>query len=151
MNWAVRLVGNRSDIEELELLLTSPQLYIKKIDNDYFIKSEKFNNINNAEEVFKLAKEYVNKIIAFLYIHKGYKPIVNIDLVMNLENPSLKQCYMFIEETISITDRVRITLIDENGEHIKEDDILKESFELSLKDEKVQKVLKLVYNEGTKD
>lgn len=151
MNWAVRLVGNSFDVEEVELLFTSPQLYIKKIDNDYFIMSEKFNNINNAEEVFKLAKEYLNEIIASIYIFKGYKPRINVDLAMNLENPNLKQCYMFDEEIINITDRVRITLIDETGEHVKEDDIFKEIFELSLRDEKVQKVLKLVYKKGTKD
>lgn len=151
MNWAVRLVGNSFDVEEIELSFTSPQLYIKKIDNNYFIMSEKFDNINNAEEVFKLAKEYLNKIIASIYIFKGYKPRINVDLVMNLENPNLKQCYMFNEENINITDRVRITLIDETGEHVKENDIFKESFELSLIDEKVEKALELVYKEGTKD
>lgn len=146
MNWAVRLGGDKFDIEELGLLITSPQLNIKKIDNDYCIICEEFNKFNNAEEVFMVAKEYVNNIIAFLYIYKGYKPRVNVDLVMDLENPSHKQCYLFIEDTVSVTDRVRITLIDENREHIKEDDTIKENFELSLKNEKVKRVLKLVYN-----
>jgi len=149
MYWAVRLRGDNFDIKELELLITSPQFNIKKIDNDYCIICEEFNKFKNPEEVLKLAKEYVNYIIAFLYIYKGYKPRVNVDLVMDLENPSHKQCYLFIEDTFSATDRITITFTDENGEHIKEDDEIKENFWLSLIDEKVKRVLKLVYKEGT--
>ncbi|MDK2801647.1 MAG: hypothetical protein PWQ70_3266, partial [Clostridiales bacterium] len=61
----------------------------------------------------------------------------------------LKTVRKFEQEGVKKSRRKH--LIDENGEHIKEDDTIKENFELSLIDENVKRVLKLVYKEGTEN
>lgn len=146
MKWAVKIFG-KIDIDELEFKYdNSRNLSIIKIDNDYYIQSEMFEQSDNPEEIFNLAKDLVILIRSAIKIANDIDANLYVDMVRNLET---KCSYIFVFDTGNMIDRVSV--LNNTYEVEGENKLFSNIIDASFSNDNVNKVLRLIEYEGLED
>lgn len=146
MKWAVKIFG-KIDIDELEFKYdNSRNLSIIKIDNDYYIQSEMFEQSDNPEEIFNLAKDLMILIRSAIKIANDIDANLYVDMVRNLET---KCSYIFVFDTGNMIDRVSV--LNNTYEVEGENKLFSNIIDAGFSNDNVNKVLRLIEYEGLED
>jgi hypothetical protein len=116
--WLARLRGEKFDLQELPKLFDSADITVTEEDGNYYLKSAKFTNLANAEEVLTVAAEIVDTINDVLFFHLGNFRPAEIDAVTEVHEDGSRHHRVFLKGSVTPRSRVSIahlTITDANG------------------------------------
>jgi len=117
--WLVRLKGEKFDLQDLPVLLTSPEVTVIEEDGKYYLKSEDFNSLTDAGDVLAASKPILETINGALLLYLGGFQTIEADgTVIGIDENGKHHNYAFISPT-SIIGRsrvsARLTVMKTNG------------------------------------
>jgi len=100
MEWYVQILGDNSDLQELSKSLNSPELCISQEDQKYVLKSSNFDQLKNAADVRKRAKEILSLLNGTAKLALGTQQKLTIDAVVEIRDDGKKTTVLFLSDTV---------------------------------------------------
>jgi hypothetical protein len=92
--WYVILTGDSPILESLSTEKNSP---IQKSDNDFVLKLKEFEKYDTANDIKKLASDYLEALNAILFIEDGISSAIKINSIYKLNQTSSRNIHLFPE------------------------------------------------------
>jgi len=150
MEWMVYVAGDEFDLQELSKSSNSPELCVIKEEDQYYLKSTNFNQINNADEVRNKAEEILSLVNgASRLILETRRPLTP-GVVLKINDDGSREGFVSIVESVTMRDIVSIIKIsaDSTVQEVRRADTIPDWIRLAQKDESVAKVLRLINEFG---
>ena len=148
--WKVRLDGDEFELEELPKNFNTSDLTVIKEDGLYYLISDDFNSENDQSIILNKADEMVKEINAtFKLINPSYN-LVKIGHVIEQSENGGKIFTVTLNESISIRDKVAISITDIDGVAKEYFPYLKgsEIVEAASKDNNIKTALSIISENG---
>jgi hypothetical protein len=121
--------------------LNSPELCVIKEENQYYLKSTSFNQLNNADEVRSKAEEILSLINGASRSILGTRKPILLDSVIKITDDGKKQKNFF--ESVEVTVRSTFTAIVDGAE-VHQAEPIPDWIKIAQSNENVAKVLRLL-------
>jgi len=141
--WYVTLTG---DGPILESLSTEKNSSIEKISNEFVLKIKEFENYDTANDIRKLAFDYLSALNGILFLEDGIRSAIKVNSVYKVNNDNSRDIYLFPEPGVIQLRGFAptITVTTDSGESIVSTPhhMTFPSVDKSRSDETLQKILK---------
>jgi hypothetical protein len=141
VEWIVCIKGDEFDLQELSKSLTSPELCLIKEENEYYLKSTSFNQLNNAGEVKSKAEEILSLINGASKLALGTRKPLIIDSVIKITDDDKRQRNFF--ESVEVTEQSMFTATVDGAE-VHQAEPIPDWIKIAQSNENVAKVLRLL-------
>ena len=145
--WYVTLTG---DSPILESLSTEKNSSIVKSKNEFVLKIKEFENCDTANEIRKLACDYLEALNGILFLEEGIRAAIKINSVYKLNSDNSRDIYLFPEPAVIQLRGFAptITISRNSGESIVSTpyQMTFPAVDKSKTDEPLQKILKEIEN-----
>lgn len=92
--WYVALTGDGPILESLSTEKNSP---IQKNSNEFILELKEFTNYDTADDIRKLACDYLEVLNGILFIEDGIRSAIKVNSVYKVHNDSSRDIYLFPE------------------------------------------------------
>ena len=96
-NWLVQLTGEKFDLEDLPNCFTAPELKVVEEFDSYYLKSELFDLLQDANEVRVLAEELRDRMVGAAKLARSNFQSVDLGAVIRREEDGKRNVYLFPE------------------------------------------------------
>lgn len=147
--WRVNLHGDDFDLSQLAGMLTATDVRIRQEEGLYFLVADRFNDLEDAEQVRKKADEVLRSLNGLIRLRLRSQQPISVANLQRVEDEGKTHHYILTDSgTLSIREGLTIVKIGAEGttESVQQEDDLVGWFSLADKDETVARVLNLFGN-----
>jgi hypothetical protein len=144
--WRVHLQGDEFDLEQLAALFTSPHLRIRKEEGIYFLTSDRFNTLTDADAVRKAANDILEPLFGSARLRFGAQKAFNVGNLRRIEDDGRSHHYLLLEgASVKVRGSAVVAVVGGTNttEQAQQEDPLVSWSVLSESDEMVARVLRL--------
>ncbi|MCX5814355.1 MAG: hypothetical protein NT178_17695 [Proteobacteria bacterium] len=145
MNWEVETVGDKADLTELCKCLADNELHIEERNNQFFLRSIRFNDLSTSEEVVSAGTNILTLLTGSARLALGGKTPITVGSVAKIREDGGRDIFLTITETVGLRAFFSIETRKSNGSievsHPAQD--VPKWIKLGFSDEKVAKALRL--------
>jgi len=145
--WYLTLTG---DGPILESLSTEKHSSIEKNSNEFVLKINEFENYDTANDIRKLACDYLDALNAILFLEDGIRSAIKVNSLYKVNNDNSRDIYLFPEPGVIQLRGFAptITVTRDSGESIVSTpyQMTFPAIDKSRSDEPLQKILKEIEN-----
>lgn len=145
MKWDVQLTGDPFDLAELSKSLVEDDVRVREKNGEYFLESNRFEELNNSKEVSFLAADILKVLTGAVRLSLGGRIPLRVANTARVRPDGSRDVFVAVSDTIHARDTigVEITLSDGTNEEIHAAHAVPGWFKLSLADQRVAKALRL--------
>jgi hypothetical protein len=114
-NWSVQLTGDKFDLEDLPKWFTTPDLQVVEELDGYYLKSDLFEAIEEAEQVRALAQEMLQFLVGAAKLFRPNFMSVELGAVTRQENDGRRHRHVFLSSSIVARSKVSSAKLTVNG------------------------------------
>lgn len=114
-NWSVQLVGNKFDLEDLSQWFTTPDLQVVKELDGFYLRSNRFETIEEAEQVKVLAQEMLQRLVGAAKLFRPNFMSVGLGAIIRQEDDGQRYCYVFLSSSIVVRSKTSSVKLTVNG------------------------------------
>jgi len=113
-NWSVQLFGNRFDLEDLSKWFTTTDLQVVKESDGFYLKSDLFETIEEAEHVRTLAQEMLQRLVGAAKLFRTNFMSVELGEVTRQEDDKQRHRYVSLSASIVVRSKTS-SILTVNG------------------------------------
>lgn len=140
----VTISGDKDAIEELEKVCTSPELFIGREKGRFVLKSKKFNELSNDEDIYKEACETAALLNGAVKLALGYKGNLHIDMVVRVSDSGQWILHGILSGGTSSSGKLIMKMTKADGTVISEAAHVPQLVHAAMSNERAAKVLKQI-------
>ena len=146
MKWEVQISGDLLDLKELSKSLVDDDLRVCEKNGQYFLESDRFENLNNPEEVASLASDILKVLTGAVRLSLGGRTPLHVANTAMVRPDGGRDVFVTVSDTIHVraTIGVEITRSDGTKEVIHPAHSVPGWIKLGLTDQNVAKALRLL-------
>jgi len=145
MKWEIQLNGDALDLKELSKSLADDELRIYEKNGEYFLESNKFENLTTSEEVASLAADILQVLTGAVRLSLGGRTPLHVANTARVRPDGGRDLFVTLSDTIHVRETIgfEITRADGTTEVIRPADKVPGWVRLGLTNQKVAKALRL--------
>lgn len=146
MKWEVQLNGDTFDLKELSKSLIDDELRVVEKKGQYFLESNRFEDLTNSEEVASLAADILKVLTGAVRLSLGGRTPLHVANTARVRPDGARDVFVTLSDSIHVraTIGVEITRSDGKKEVIHPAHSVPGWIKLGLTDQNIAKALRLL-------
>ncbi|MFH0996395.1 MAG: hypothetical protein V1844_13020 [Pseudomonadota bacterium] len=145
MNWEVQITGDVADLKELSRCLTDNELHMEELNDNFFLQSIRFDNLNTPEEITSECTDLLSLLNGSARLALGGKTPIEIANISRVRDDGVRIIFGTVSETTHAKVFLDLEIHIENGtvEVLHPAHKVPEWLKIGFFDAKVAKALRL--------
>jgi hypothetical protein len=114
-NWSVQLTGDKFDLEDLPKWFTTPDLQVVEELDGYYLRSDLFEAIEEAEEVRTVAQEILERLVGAAKLFRPNFLSIELGAVIRQEDDGRRRRHVSLSSNIVARSKVSSVKLTVNG------------------------------------
>jgi hypothetical protein len=146
VKWEVQIIGDTVDLRELSKTLIDDDLRVLERNGQYFLESDRFEELTNSEEVASLAADILKVLTGAVRLSLGGRTALHVANIARVRPDGGRDVFVTVSDTIRVRETigVEITRSDGTKEVIHPAYSVPGWIKLGLTDQNVAKALRLL-------
>jgi hypothetical protein len=143
-NWSIQLSGDKFDLEDFPKWFPTPDLQVVERPDGYYLKSELFEAIEDADQVRASAQELLERLVGAAKVYSPSLGPVGLSAVVRQEEDGRRHAYVYLSGAIKTRSKTSAAQLTVNGkEEISQVPRIALWAPIAKDDEKVRQALRL--------
>lgn len=116
--WMVKINGKERDIELISQIIKSTNSSIILEDGEFYLKSDEFNAMNNASEIFEYGNQLLKVAYSIANLYNEEVDSIRCSSVMCINDKGEKSVFIFVSDVIKISARANCAIVTTDPQEI---------------------------------